>query len=273
MTVVNALLGSLASGLLYPFRELPPIVGLLVVSFLTAIGMLAVFKATSDQSRIAAAKRAIHAGLFEIRLFNDDLRLILQAQADILRHNLTYLRLSLVPMVWMILPLGLLIAQLQFHYGYEGLAPGRPALLKVRLADTAPEPSSLDLSVPSGMRVETPAVWIPTLREAAWRIVSEQPGTYELLIRVDGRTYTKSARSSQAVVLRSPLRVETGIVNQALYPAEAPLPRAAPVAAIELTYPTRQVSLLGWQVHWLVAFFVLSIFFAFALRNRFGVVL
>ena len=272
MTVVNALLGGLVNGLLYPFRDLPPIVGLLVVSLLAAIGMLAVFKATSDQSRIASVKRLIHAGLFEIRLFNDDLRLILRAQAEILRHNLTYLRLSLVPVVWMILPLGLLIAHLQFHYGYEGLVPGRPTLLKVRLAGPA-EPTDLELSVPPGMRVETPAVWIPTLREAAWRIVSEQPGTYELSIRIDGQTYSKSVRSSEAVVRRSPLRVAPGVINQALYPAEAPLPRDAPLESIELIYPTREVSLLGWDVHWLVAFFVLSIVIAFALRNRFGVVL
>ena len=273
MTVVNRLLGVIVDALLYPFRTLPPIVGLLVLSLLTAVGMLLVFRATSNQPRIAAVKRLIHAGLFEIRLFNDDLRLILRAQFDILRHNLTYLRLSLVPMVWMIVPLALLIAQLQFHYGYDGVPPGRPILVKIRLAETAPEPQRLDLTAPDGLRVETAPVWIPTLREAAWRIVSEQPGDYDLSIEVDGRTYHKSVRTSGGIVRRSPVRLAPGWLNQALYPAEAPLPADSALASIELIYPDREVSLLGWRVHWLVAFFVLSILFAFLLRNRFGVVL
>jgi uncharacterized membrane protein (DUF106 family) len=133
MAYVNAVLRPLFDLLLAPFAGLPPIVSLLVVSLLTAVAMLVVFKRTSDQTALAAVKRRIHAGLFEIRLFNDDLRAILRAQGEILRHNLTYLRLSLVPMVWILPPLVLVIAQLQFHYGYEGLRPAEEALLRVDL--------------------------------------------------------------------------------------------------------------------------------------------
>ena len=273
MTVINTLLGGLVNGLLYPFRDVPPIVGLLVVSLLTAIGMLTVFRVTSDQRRIAAVKRSIHAGLFEIRLFNDDIRQIMRSQADILRHNLTYLRLSLVPMVWMIVPLALLIAQLQFHYGYAGLEPGRAVIVKVQFTEGVPDPAALALSAAPGLRVETPAVWIPTLKEAAWRIVAEQDGTYELSVRVNGRAYTKSVETSSAILRRSPVRLAPGLVNQALYPAEAPLPADSPLASIVLAYPVRDISMFGWEVHWLVPFFLLSIVFAFALRNRFGVVL
>ena len=70
-------------------------------------------------------------GLFEIRLFNDDLRAILRAQSEILRTNLTYLKLSLWPMVWILPPLVLVMVQLQFHYGYSGLEIDDPVLLEV----------------------------------------------------------------------------------------------------------------------------------------------
>ena len=95
--MVNAALRALFDALLLPFRSLPPIVGLLVVSLVVSIGMLLVFKRTSNQARLEAVKRQIHACLFEIRLFNDDLPAILRAQVEILRHNLRYLGLSLVP--------------------------------------------------------------------------------------------------------------------------------------------------------------------------------
>ena len=61
---------------------------------------------TSDQrAHPRRQARRLHAALFEIRLFNDDLSAIFRAQAEMLRHNLTYLRLSLVPMIWMFVPL------------------------------------------------------------------------------------------------------------------------------------------------------------------------
>ena len=54
-------------------------------------------------------------------------------------------------------------------------------------------------------------------------------------------------------------------------PAEDPLPASAPIESITVDYPDAEVSLFGWGLHWIIVFFVLSIVFAFALRNRFGV--
>jgi hypothetical protein len=104
---------------------MPALLSLSAISLVTAIVLLLVVRRTSDQRRIAAVKRDIRAGLFEIRLFNDDLRAILRAQGEILRHNLTYLRLSAVPLLWVLVPLVLLMGQLQAYYGYDGLHPGR----------------------------------------------------------------------------------------------------------------------------------------------------
>ncbi len=285
MWLLNRSVGLFVDGLLYPFRQLPPFVGLSVVSLLTATAMLLVFRATSDQKRLAAVKRQIRAGLFEIRLFNDDIGAIFRAQAQILRHNLTYLRLTAIPTLWILGPLALLIAQLQFHYGYRGLNPGESALIKVELGDESAPPSdrgatigdeatdpAVVLEVPSGIRVETPAVWIPSLREAAWRIAAERRGDYELTIRLGDRSFTKSVIVSPDVVRRSPLRPSRRI-DQFLYPAEPPLPGGGGVRSIALTYPESGVSIVGWDVHWMIVFFALSMVFAFALKGRFGVVL
>lgn len=277
MTWINLGLGGLVGAALAPFQSLPPIVGLSVVSLVAAIGMLLVFRATSDQQAIAAVKRRIHAGIFEIRLFNDDLRAMFSAQLDILRHNLTYLRLSLAPMLWMLVPLVLLIAQLQFYYGYDGFGPGESAIVKVRLREGAfpssgPAPA-IALEAPSGLRVETPLVWIPSEREAAWRIGMDRPGDYELTVALDGRSVTKQVRVSNQVGWRTPERLEAGLVNQVLYPAEAPLDADAAIEAILVAYPEREINLLGYGTHWMVAFFVLSLVFAFALKSRFGVVI
>lgn len=289
MSVLNALLARSFDVLLMPFRQWPPIAGLAAVSLVTAVAMLLIFKRTSDQERLAAVKRQIHAAIFEIRLFNDDMRAVFRAQGEILRHNLTYLRLSMVPMLWMIVPLVLVIAQLQFHYGYDGLAPGQAVLLKaqvresvvvsseaspeVSLASTADRREIAALELPPQIEAQTPAVWIPATREVIWRIAPREPGEYDLRLRVGNESFTKSVRVSSDVVRRSPVRLEVGFLNQLLYPAEAPLPGGAALTSISLAYPERDIQILGWGVHWMIVYFVLSMLFAFALRKRFNVTL
>lgn len=271
MSAINAILASLVEGLLYPFQNLPPLVGLAVVSLLCATAMLLVVRATSNQARLAAVKRATQACVYEVRLFNDDARAMLRAMGEMVRHNLTYLRLSLVPLLWMIVPLGLLLAHLQFHYGYRELAPGRATLVKVQLLDSSgPAPV---LEAPAGIRIETPAVWIPSLREAVWRIVVDTPGDYELTVRAGGGSLTKTITTARGVVRRSPVRPEARLLDQLLYPAERPLAGSPGIRSITVTYPAGAIGVLGWEVHWLIVFFVLSTIFAFALRAPFKVVL
>jgi len=278
MSIVNALLTGFFDGLLYPFRELPELVGLLVVSVLTAIGLLLIFKATSNQKGIAAVKRRIHAGVFEIRLFNDDFRAILRAQREILRHNLTYLRLSIIPMLWTIPPLILVLVHLQFHYGYGGLRSGTRAIVKVELNSSTATDLSKSFSKPDvqletspGLRVDSPPVWIPSLREMAWRIAVDEAGDYRVKILMNGETFTKTVRVSTAVVRRSPIRLQKGFVNQLLYPAEDPLPNDSAIKSISVTYPENDIGVFGLDLHWIVVYFVLSTVFAFALRRPFKV--
>lgn len=274
MTWLNAALGRVFDLLLAPFRDLPPLVGLLVVSLLTAVGMLLLFKRTSDQKKLADVKRRIHACLFEIRLFNDDVVAILRAQGEVLGHTANYLRLSLVPMAVMIVPLLLAMAQLQSHYGYAGLSPGRAFLVKARLAGhgTHARPTA-SLEAPAGLKVETPAVWLPALSELAWRVRAEAWGQRELVIRVGAETVTKTVQVSRGVRRRSPVRLSPSWIDQILYPAEDPLPAGSALASVTVGYPEASVSVFGWGLHWIVVFLVLSTALAFALRGRFGVVI
>jgi len=274
MSFVNALLRAAVDGLLYPFRGLPPIVGLAFVSLLTSVLLLVVFKKTSNQKALEAVKRKIHAGLFEIRLFNDDFRSIFRSQLDILRHNMSYLRYSIVPMFWTLPPLVLLIAQLQFHYGYESLRPGQPALVKaiLRTSEGGAKPA-IRLEAPvQGLEVKEPAVWVPSTREMAWRVEPVAGGDYELKLVNGSETVTKTIRvkaDSDPIVRRSPIRVR-GFLDELLYPAEPPLP-AGGFESVTVTYPEANVEVFGIELHWMIWYFILSIAFAFLLRGTFKV--
>jgi hypothetical protein len=274
MSAVNTFLAGLVDVVLSPFERQPPLVGLTAVSLALALMMLAVVRATSNQARVVAVKRAIQACVFEIRLFNDDLAAMCRALAELARHNLTYLRLSLVPVLWMAIPIGLLIAHLHFHYGFQGLNVGHAAVVKVTLKHPQDRAGAGPiLTVPAGIRLETPAVWIPSLREAAWRISAERPGSYELTVTVEGDAFTKSLQVSDGTARRSPRRPGAGLLDELANPAEPPLPRGASVESIAVTYPPRGIELFGFELHWLVVLLGLSTVFAFVLRRPFRVVL
>lgn len=277
MSLINKLVGNVIELLLAPFEAMHPIVGLAVVSLVTGVVMLVIFKATSSQRRIAEVKRKIHAGFFEIRLFNDDPRAIFKAQAAILRHNLHYLALALVPMIFIMLPLVLVLGQLHFRYGYGGLEPSADTVFTVRLGEEWRDQHSnverppVRIDVPEGLQVETPAVWIPSRNEFAWRLRAVNAGTYDVDVSLGEESYAKRVVVSEGIAPRAPVRVRPGFLEELLNPAEEPLPKSAPFESISLRYPDRTIDVFGAGLHWIVVFFVLSIVFAFALRGPFKV--
>ena len=281
MSMLDGVLRAVFDGLLLPFRGLHPLVGLALASLLAAVIVLLVFRRTSDQRALAAVKRQIHAGFFELRLFADDPPALFAVQWSLLRHNLRYLRLSLVPMLVLLVPFVLMIAQLQFHYGYRGLRPGETALVEVALdpawraaaggAGSTPGRPALRLTAPDGVRVETPGVWVPSHHKMTWRIGIDTAGSHMLTIDLAGTPLTKTLDATDRVVRRSPSRLRPAFLDQLLYPAEPSLPADVPIRAISVTCPEASIAAFGMTSHWLVWFFVLSMLFAFALRRRLGV--
>lgn len=280
MSFVNSALRALFDVLLAPFQGMHYLVSLTLVSVAFGILALLVYKYLSDQAGIDAAKRKIFAGIFEIRLFNDDLGAILRAMGQVLRHNLTYLRHAGIPLLVMMPPLVLMILQLEPHYTYAALAPGQRTVLALELGEGWEQLAGLtadgikprvEIDVPEGLALDSPSVWSPTTRELAWRLTAEKPGEYEIRFRVGDETVSKSVRVGGRVVRRSPVRVAPTILAQLRYPAEAPLDAPSAVTQIRVGYPDNGML---WDVPtWIWQFLVISLIAGFALKGVFGVTL
>jgi hypothetical protein len=286
MAALNRLLAGVTDVALAPLALLPPLAGLALVSLATAVALLLVVRKTSNQAQLAAVKRALHAGFFELRLFSDDVPAILRTELEMLRHSLTYLRLSFVPVLWLIVPLTILIIHLDFYFAYTGLVPGTRALLTTTLdhggqadapfdrgSNGVPPVDSVTLEVPSSMRVDTPAVWFPGARQMVWRITPSARGNNMVRVRLGNEVFEKTLQVSDGVVRRSPVRLKGSVLDQLLNPSEAPLPAGSQVESIAVTYPRREIHVLGWEVNWLVLYFALSFVFMLVLRRPFGVVI
>lgn len=272
MSSLTSILRPLFDTALLPLSGLNPLVGITIMSLLFAVAVLVVVKYTSDQEKIEVVKRRIQASLFEIRLFNDNIRAILRAVGDILRHNGHYMWLWLVPLLWMTVPMILFLGQLQFHYGYSAFKPGDTLLLEVEMKESGAKPLAT-LELPSGLVAETPAVWSPVNQELTWRLAVKEAGAHELAVVIDGEKITKEVDASDGIKRRSPRRPSTSFWDQVLFPAEAPVPAASAVASVEVNYPPGNGGISGWdsELTWMGILFVLSIIFALVLSKPMGV--
>jgi uncharacterized membrane protein (DUF106 family) len=273
MHVVNLVFGGIVGTILLPFRGMSPWIGMAVVSLLTALLMLEVYKLTSNQSAIRRAKDLIKAHLLEMRLYKDDMRVTLAAQAGVLKANLTYLAANLKPLAVMIMPLVLILSQLSLWYDRAPLSPGDETMVKVGFA-AGVDPVSLDLALdaPPGIEVTSPVVRIPDEHEAVWRVKAVSEGEGRFVLRVGDLRIEKTVIVGGHRLARiSALASRGSFGKRVLYPGEPPLPSGAPVRSVEILYPAGRLPAFGLDVHWLVAYLVLSIVFGFALKGVFKV--
>ena len=284
MAGVNRVLTALFDVLLSPLGRLSPLAGLIVLALVTAVLVLLAFKWTADQRALVATKRSIQAGVLEMRLFNDDLAALLRAQGEVLRHTVSYVRLSLTPTLWVIVPIAALMLHMEFHFGYTGLTAGQAVLVTVEF-EPAPETPGMSaaaaarskgslaatLEAPDAVRVETPAVLLPSAREVVWRVRPRDAGSYELRVRMGDEVLGKTLLVSDAIARRSPVRPGADLLSQLLHPSEPPLAADSGVSAITLHYPERGWRVAGWDLGWSVVYLAFTLVFALALKGLFGV--
>jgi uncharacterized membrane protein (DUF106 family) len=274
--------------LLWPVRTLDPAWGMLLVSLLAGVLMLWIFGLTSNQKAIARIKDRIAGNLIGVQLFQHDLGVLMRLQGRILLDTLVYMKHSLVPLLVMLLPVLLILAQLNLRYGVRPLEVGEKALVKIKVRDAAMIQRGLRLESGEGIVVETPGVRIPSEREVCWRIRAEKPGAYLLDVRTgaaDSQTSNTAssapgagpAASGSSVVRKTvevgrggrPVayrRTGTDSLDLLLYPGEPPIPAETGVESVEIIYPEARLEFFGLRVHWLVAFCILSIVFGFAFK-------
>lgn len=251
------------------FGDAPRWVSLCILAAAAGVLMVWIFGLTSRPAAIRRARKLLAAHLLEMRLYNDEPALVGKALGRLLRANLHYLSLIVVPACCTGLVLLPLMAQLDRYYGRAPLQPGVPALFTIQgsgSVDGPDEPPTLD--APSGIRVETPAVRVAAENRLVWRILaaSEASGTLRATFRWG--TIEKQVEAGRRLRPVVPRRVSNSI-DQWLHPGEALL-SAPGMDWAEIDYPESSVQIAGVSMHWMVAFLLFSMPVAFACKRKFG---
>ena len=270
MELLRAVLSGSARALLAPFTAIHPFWSLIPLSILLGIGLLWCFGRLSNQQAIRDTKRRLHARLYELRLFADEPSLIWKAQIGLLRDNLQYIRLMLVPTAIITVPMLLLLAQLDAFYGFLPLRPGKAAIVTLQLREPMkPEGPNAMLELPDGFVAETPPVRAMEKRQISWRVlpVKRTSGTLRIRIRGNSTDKTISAEPGPRYLSRRHVSSSADLLR---FPAEPQIADPA-VDWIEVGYPVAEIECLGVRLHWLFWLFIISMATALVFRNRFHV--
>jgi hypothetical protein len=166
----------------------------------------------------------------------------------------------------------IILVQLDGWFGYRPFKPGESAIVSVKLSDDSKDAlSNISIDTDMGLSVETPPLRIPQEREVNWRIRANDLGDHNLTFNVSGNTFQKRIIVSDGQLDRVSRVVASGFWDTFLNPGEEPIVKSSSMRKIEVSYPSRSIEIFGWQVHWLVIFFILSIVFGFAFKGLFKV--
>ena len=161
--------------------------------------------------------------------------------------------------------------QLSVRFDRHALKVGESAIVKLKFRDSASFDESVMLKVPAGVKIETPPLRIREEKEIDWRIKAERQGTYDLKFELNPGTFSKDLVVSDRLQRVSTRRVSSNLIQQLLYPSEKSLPQNSEIDYLEISYPLISYHVLGWRIHWLIIFFVVSIASGFMLRGFFKV--
>jgi len=249
---------------------LSPLLLVLAISMVIGLLMVIVFRYTSDQKAIGRAKDRLKAHLLAVRLFQDQLPVVVRAYGRILRGTASYLRLAFTPFLIAILPITFLIVQLDRYLGWVPLRPAQTFLVEARVADPGTL-NDVELQLPAELTSTAPAVHVPGEREIVWRVEARREGKYNIHLATPGQAVSKQVVVAPGLARVSPVRMRDNFWERVLLSGEPPIADNGPIQSVSVTYPPRVIGFAWMEWNWIVLFFVVSLIAGFFFKTVLGI--
>jgi hypothetical protein len=244
-----------------------------VISAVTGVIMLVLFKYSTNQDKLVAARQILTGHVYEMGLFPDHLSVLARIQGRLLRANLRYLRCSLPALLVLLPPTVLIMAQLNARYEHRPFQPGETTLVEVVLEKgQAPLLPQLLLSASPGLEIASRPLTDPVRERVFWEVRINEPGEHRLeLVFPGGERLTTLLQAGPGAQPLAAGRSRDRWLHPILYPAAEPLPDNFPVRAINCELPSRSLDYGPISLHWLLAFIIFSLLAGLAFKDLFKV--
>ncbi len=260
-----------------------PLAIVIVVSLVIGLVMVVLFGYTSDQKAIGIAKDQLKAHLLAVRLYRDQIPVVMGSYGKILRGTGRYLKLAFMPLLYVIIPITLLMVQIDRYLGQTPLPPNTPFLLTVHLSGQgsgvqaagqtgdADALNAVTLDLPAEVTMTAPPVHIAADNDVVWRLSGSQEGKYELKITAGGESAAKTVCIGNNLPRISTIRLRGQFWNRLFSSAEPALPQTSPIESISINYPDRDIDVAGYGMNWIWLFFILSMVAGFIFKELLGI--
>jgi hypothetical protein len=240
------------------------------ISLVIGLVMVVVFRYTSDQKAIHLAKDRLKAHLLALRLFQDQIPVVMRSYGRIVLATGHYLRLAFKPLLFVVVPMTFLIVQFDRYLGSVPLEVGQSFLVKARMVDANALNDAL-LQLPDGLATTAPAVHVPSENEVAWRMVAARAGDYIVNIQVSDQTFSKRLVVGSGLSRLSSVRLRGQFWKRTFISGEPALPDNNFIEAVEVQYPARNIRFAWIEWNWIWLFFVLSLAAGFLFKSILGI--
>jgi len=251
-----------------PLAKTSYYIDFIIISAISALIFLVIFKKTSNQERIRHYKNKIFAHILEIRLYKDQPILTIRIIFNILKYNLIYLRYSLVPIL-IILPLVLMISvQLNNRYGYLPIKKGDSFIIQAEIDKTSMigignTLAKIQCDTSKGILIETPSMVIESEASIFWRakVINSTDNPQFCQISISGKkdTVRKTIYTTFSKRRFSPERTKWHLKNFLLSNAEDFISKTSTFEAVSVDYKRAVYPFLAWDTDPIVLYFILTL--------------
>ena len=259
-------MNALGKFLLAPVGVLPGWLSNTLISAVTGVVLLIIFKYTSNQRAIGWVRDNIKANMLALKLFKDSIVVTLQSQGRVFRGAFLLLLHAIRPMLVMIVPISLLLAQMGLWYQSRPLLPGEETVVTVKLNDNIETPWPVVSIEPTpAAEVMIGPVRVFSKWEISWKIRARENGYHRIVFKVDEQQIEKELAIGDGFMRVSAERPGWYWSDILLQPLERPFGPDSVVQSINIDYPDRLSRTSGTDC-WLIYFFVASMVFAFIFK-------
>lgn len=273
-----AALNAVFDGLDIALGWMGPFLMVTLVSAGVGVLFILAFPHVSWQGGIVMVKDRIKFNLLAIRLFQDDLWLVLKSTGLTLAWNFAYIALNLIPMVALAAPFMIVWFQLNALYAFDPLPAGKKQLVTVELA-AGTDPSRVSFTAPEGvaqgLRVNLADPKEPMIQ---LELTAAAAGDHQLEFTYADQTVRKGfaveerGRRLAAVRTSEPLARFFAAEDPIVWFGEPVLPGDSFLRSIRIAYPPNPLGFMdGGEISIMIWFVVVSLVVGFSLKGVFGV--
>ncbi len=235
---------------LSPLLSLPPLWGIIVISFILSLVISLIYKAVTDQDLMKRLKSEMKEFQKEMKELRNHPEKMMAVQKKAMETNMKYMTQSFKPTLFTFIPIILIFGWLSANLAFYPIMPNEDFSTTLEFKNGLG--SEIELFVPEDIELASDAKQKVNSETMSWRMKGPA-GNYKLEYDVNGKLYEQDLIISTE--MGEYAKVEN-VVNDDL------------IKTITINNkPIRPLNIFGWKLGWLGTYIISSLIFSIVIRK------